>query len=431
MNGENKISFDNIQRVPFDKFENDFSFIINQKIYNTNKFVASILSPKISRLLQENMNISYFRINTEFEGDFNQLIQYGEMKEINIKEEENQYFRSIMKELGNINEFLRFSKELQDDISYENVFKRIQLKTELHSNFDEEITFISSNFHDFCDKYPKEIFDLDANIIEQIISNNKLKILNEKELFDIVLTFYIKSKEYSILFSYINFLNLPRKCIEEFKEKFDINDLNISIWENICSRLEQDISNESIKAYRNSDQEIVNDRDIVIDPKKVVIIGSSGVGKTAILKRLVEDTFSTDSQSTIGVEFDSTMIDVDGQQVKLQIWDTAGQERFRSIAKAYFRNAVGVILVFDITERKTFDDVNMWLNDVHSLCDPTAVVLLIGNKSDLSTNRVVTLEEAEQFAQSHQIDYLEISDKDSFSVREAFVKLATQIIRKV
>ena len=164
---------------------------------------------------------------------------------------------------------------------------------------------------------------------------------------------------------------------------------------------------------------------------KFIIIGSSGVGKTAILKRLVEDTFSTDSQSTIGVEFDSTMIDVDGQQVKLQIWDTAGQERFRSIAKAYFRNAVGVILVFDITERKTFDDVNMWLNDVHSLCDPTAVVLLIGNKSDLSNHREVTLEEAEQFAQSHQIDYLETSAKDSSNVTKAFVKLTTQIIRKV
>ena len=163
---------------------------------------------------------------------------------------------------------------------------------------------------------------------------------------------------------------------------------------------------------------------------KFIIIGSSGVGKTAILKRLVEDTFSTDSQSTIGVEFDSTMIDVDGQQVKLQIWDTAGQERFRSIAKAYFRNAVGVILVFDITERKTFDDVNMWLNDVHSLCDPTAVVLLIGNKSDLSTNRVVTLAEAEQFAQHHQLNYLETSAMDGSNVREAFVKVATQIYRK-
>jgi small GTP-binding protein len=140
--------------------------------------------------------------------------------------------------------------------------------------------------------------------------------------------------------------------------------------------------------------------------------------------------FTTDSQSTIGVEFDSTLIEVDGESVKLQIWDTAGQERFRSIAKAYFRNAVGVILVFDIAERKTFDDVNMWLNDVHSLCDPTAVVLLVGNKADLAPNRVVTLAESEQYAQHHQLTYLETSALDGTNVREAFVKVATQIYRK-
>jgi small GTP-binding protein len=164
---------------------------------------------------------------------------------------------------------------------------------------------------------------------------------------------------------------------------------------------------------------------------KFIIIGSSGVGKTAILKRLVEDTFSEDSQTTIGVEFDSTTIEVDGQTVKLQIWDTAGQERFRSIAKAYFRNAVGVILVFEIGDRKTFDDVNIWLNDVHSLCDPTATVLLIGNKADLAQNRVVSLAEAEQYAQHHQLNYLETSAFDGTNVREAFVKVATQIYRKI
>jgi small GTP-binding protein len=163
---------------------------------------------------------------------------------------------------------------------------------------------------------------------------------------------------------------------------------------------------------------------------KFIIIGSSGVGKTAILKRLVEDTFSSDSQSTIGVEFDSTIIEIDGQQVKLQIWDTAGQERFRSIAKAYFRNAVGVLLIFDICERKTFDEVNTWLNDVHSLCDPTAVVLLIGNKGDLNQNRVVTLAEAEQFAEHHQLTYLETSALTGSNVQEAFTKVATQIYRK-
>lgn len=163
---------------------------------------------------------------------------------------------------------------------------------------------------------------------------------------------------------------------------------------------------------------------------KFIIIGSSGVGKTAILKRLVEDSFSTESQSTIGVEFDSTIIEVDGQQVKLQIWDTAGQERFRSIAKAYFRNAVGVVLVFDITERKTFDEINMWLNDVHSLCDPSASVILIGNKADMSDNRAVTLAEAEQFAKQHQLTYLETSALSGANVREAFVSVATTIYRK-
>jgi small GTP-binding protein len=163
---------------------------------------------------------------------------------------------------------------------------------------------------------------------------------------------------------------------------------------------------------------------------KFIIIGSSGVGKTAILKRLTEDTFSADSQSTIGVEFDSTLVEVDGQSVKLQIWDTAGQERFRSIAKAYFRNAVGVILVVDICERKTFEDVNMWLNDVHSLCDATAVVILIGNKSDLAKNRTVTLAEAEEYAQHHQLTYLETSAMSGANVREAFLKVATQIYRK-
>jgi small GTP-binding protein len=163
---------------------------------------------------------------------------------------------------------------------------------------------------------------------------------------------------------------------------------------------------------------------------KFIIIGSSGVGKTALLKRLTEDTFSVDSQSTIGVEFDSTLVDIDGQTVKLQIWDTAGQERFRSIAKAYFRNAVGVLLVFDITERKTFDDVNMWLNDVHSLCDPTAFVLLVGNKGDLASKRVITLAEAEQYAQNHQLIYLETSAMDGTNVRDAFLRVATQIYKR-
>ena len=160
---------------------------------------------------------------------------------------------------------------------------------------------------------------------------------------------------------------------------------------------------------------------------KFIVIGSSGVGKTAILKRLIDDVFTGESQSTIGVEFLATTLDVEGQSVKLQIWDTAGQERFRSIAKAYFRSA---ILVFDLTDRKSFDDLNQWLNDIHALCDPNAVVTLIGNKLDLTDQRTITSSEAEAFAQLHQLVYLETSALGGDNIQEAFHRTAASILRK-
>jgi small GTP-binding protein len=162
---------------------------------------------------------------------------------------------------------------------------------------------------------------------------------------------------------------------------------------------------------------------------KFIVIGSSGVGKTAILKRLVDDVFVPESQSTIGVEFLASQIEVDGQPIKLQIWDTAGQERFRSIAKAYFRSAIGVLLVFDLADRRTFDDLNQWLTDIHQLCDPNAVVTLIGNKLDLK-NRAVTSQEAEAFAQLHQLAYFETSALGGDNIQEAFHRTASMILRK-
>ena len=129
MNPFAKIGIDNIQRIQFDKFEKDFSFIVNGQVYKTNKFVANILSPHISNLFEGNMNLSYYKINTEDEGDFNRIIKYGEMKEINIKKkEEKQYFRSILKQLGNGDEVLRFSKKFQENISIENAIQRLQSK---------------------------------------------------------------------------------------------------------------------------------------------------------------------------------------------------------------------------------------------------------------------------------------------------------------
>jgi small GTP-binding protein len=163
---------------------------------------------------------------------------------------------------------------------------------------------------------------------------------------------------------------------------------------------------------------------------KFIIVGSSGVGKTAILKRLVEDSFSDESVATIGVEFDSTVLVVDDRKVKLQIWDTAGQERFRSIAKAYYRNAVGGIVVYDLTDRKSFDDLAGWLTDIHTLCDANAVAQLIGNKADLNDRRLVSVSEAEDFARHHHIKYMETSAKVGANVREVFIKVTAAVLSK-
>jgi small GTP-binding protein len=112
------------------------------------------------------------------------------------------------------------------------------------------------------------------------------------------------------------------------------------------------------------------------------------------------------------------ILNIDNRKVKLQIWDMAGQERFRSIAKTDDRNAVGVPLVFDLTDRKSFDSLTSWLNDIYALCDSNAVTQLIGKKSDLSGRRVVTIVEAEVFAKQHQMGYLEASAKIGENFRD-------------
>jgi small GTP-binding protein len=160
---------------------------------------------------------------------------------------------------------------------------------------------------------------------------------------------------------------------------------------------------------------------------KFIVIGSSGVGKTAITKRFVDDTFTSGSGATVGAEFTVTTIDFDNHQISIQIWDTAGQEKFKSITKAYIRNALGVILVFDLTDRKSFDELNQWLEDVRAFCDPNAVIILIGNKCDLSDQRDVTQTDAESFAQSNQLKYLEASALIGKNIREAFQRTASAL----
>jgi small GTP-binding protein len=164
---------------------------------------------------------------------------------------------------------------------------------------------------------------------------------------------------------------------------------------------------------------------------KIVVVGASGVGKTAIVTQLVNQTFKSESQPTIGVEFKSYALPSEEESVKLQIWDTAGQERFRSVSKAYFRNAYGAVLVFDLTNKQSFDELNLWINDLNTLCIPNAYIIMVGNKADLVDDRTVSEGEAQETAKRYNLEYLETSAKTGQSVPEAFIRLGNGILRQV
>ncbi len=164
---------------------------------------------------------------------------------------------------------------------------------------------------------------------------------------------------------------------------------------------------------------------------KLLLIGDSGVGKTCVLFRYADDTFNTTFISTIGIDFKIKTIELDGKRIKLQIWDTAGQERFHTITTSYYRGAMGIILVYDITNQKSFDNITKWLQNIEMHASADVERLLIGNKSDWEDRRVVPKERGEELAKSQGIAFLETSAKTNHNIDEAFETLARLILKKV
>ncbi|KAL6552157.1 Ras-related protein Rab11D [Orobanche gracilis] len=164
---------------------------------------------------------------------------------------------------------------------------------------------------------------------------------------------------------------------------------------------------------------------------KVVLIGDSAVGKSQILSRFARNEFSLDSKATIGVEFQTRTIVIQNKSVKAQIWDTAGQERYRAVTSAYYRGAVGAMLVYDITKRQTFDHIPRWLEELRSHADKNIVIILIGNKTDLEDQRAVPTEDANEFAQNEGLFFLETSALEATHVEEAFLTVLTEIFNIV
>lgn len=181
----------------------------------------------------------------------------------------------------------------------------------------------------------------------------------------------------------------------------------------------------------------------------MVLIGDSGVGKSNLLSRFTRNEFNLDSKSTIGVEFATRSIQVDSKTIKAQIWDTAGQERYRAITSAYYRGAVGALLVYDISKHQTYENVTRWLKELRDHADANIVIMLVGNKSDLRHLRAVPTEEAKAFASmwhhgfklgdpgakyadavlgENHLSFIETSALDASNVELAFQNILTGMI---
>lgn len=163
---------------------------------------------------------------------------------------------------------------------------------------------------------------------------------------------------------------------------------------------------------------------------KLLTIGNSGVGKTCLLLRYTSESFSGTFITTIGIDFKIKTVDINGKKVKLQIWDTAGQERFRTITQSYFRGAQGILLVFDVTDRTSFNNVRTWMESIDTHADKSVNRILIGNKCDMP-ERAVSRSEAEGLAKEYGVSYFEASAKKGIGVEEAFRNIAEQVVERL
>ena len=164
---------------------------------------------------------------------------------------------------------------------------------------------------------------------------------------------------------------------------------------------------------------------------KLVLIGDSGVGKTNILTRYTKNEFSLATQSTVGVEFGSKIIKKSDKLIKLQIWDTAGQERYKSITSAYYKGSKGAFVVYDISRKPTFENVDKWIGELKTNGSEDVLIMLVGNKSDLEDKREVQIDEVKKKAEQYKIAFCETSALDGKNIEHAFDSLIDEIAKKV
>ncbi|CAD8212269.1 unnamed protein product [Paramecium octaurelia] len=164
---------------------------------------------------------------------------------------------------------------------------------------------------------------------------------------------------------------------------------------------------------------------------KFIIVGDTNVGKSCLLLQFTDSRFRNEHDATIGVEFGSRNLKINDKQIKLQIWDTAGQESFKSITRSYYRGSIGGILVFDVTSRQSFEDLQKWYQEIQGYACDKIEMVIVGNKIDLEERREVKTEEARRYAQKQGFAYFETSAKTGENVDNVFETMANQVLKKI
>jgi len=164
---------------------------------------------------------------------------------------------------------------------------------------------------------------------------------------------------------------------------------------------------------------------------KLLLIGDSGVGKSCLLLRFSDDSFTPSFITTIGIDFKIRTIELDGKRIKLQIWDTAGQERFRTITTVYYRGAMGILLVYDVTDERSFSNIRNWFSNIEQHASEGVNKILIGNKCDMPDKKVISKDQGQALADEFGIKFLETSAKSNIGVEEAFFSIARDIKKRM
>ena len=162
---------------------------------------------------------------------------------------------------------------------------------------------------------------------------------------------------------------------------------------------------------------------------KLMVIGESKVGKTSLIKRYTKNEFGGVYLTTVGMDFQDKIIGIENKKVRLQVWDSAGQERFRNITKSYFQSSDGLLVVYDIADKESFEKISFWMNSIKNYAPENVKLILIGNKCDLVNQRQVSVEEGENYAKKFNIKFFESSAKDGTNVNELFFYLANEIYK--